>query len=186
MNLNIKVALTGIIQSIHALDKKEFDKYLLISIASLLLGVGASIYYVYNTCHSLETDIIRLQATKKKTRRLLTDYANIMAEEARLQAILDQHKNFNLKVYFEQFCKEQSFSAAPGWDVTTNSINPQVDEITLTATFKGLSTENLVKMLQEYDKTEIVYIKNLRVKTEKDKKITCEIALATVKTKAQG
>lgn len=184
MNFNIKTTLSGFVELIHSLDKKQFDKYLLMFIGGLVCVATLSIYFVYTSCKTLEADIIRLQATKKKTRRLLADYASIMAEETRLQGVLDQHKNFNLKVYFEQFCKEQGFNAAPGWDVSTNSINAQVDEIALTATFKGLTTESLVKMLQEYDKTEIVYIKNLRIKTEKDKKITCEIALATVKTKA--
>ena len=183
MNLHIKTTLIEALRTVHSLEKQAFERYLLIGIAALGILLGAGVYFIYSTTSSLHQEIIKLQTAKKKTRKLLIDFADIEAEETRLRGVLEQHKNFNLKIYFEQFCKEHGFSAVPNWDTTTTQINPQVDEIALSATFKGLTTESLVRMLQGFDKTEIVYIKNLRIKNEKDKKITCDITLATVKTK---
>lgn len=170
--------------ALHKLHEAEFKKYLLITLAILGIMIAGSVYLIYNTCSNLHTEILKLQTAKKKTRKLLIDFADIDAEETRLRGVLEQHKNFNLKIYFEQFCKEHGLSAVPNWDTSATPINPQVDEVALSATFKGLTTETLVRMLLGFDKTEIVYVKSLRIKSEKDKKIACEITLATVKTKA--
>lgn len=183
MNLNIKSFLIEKLRVIHNLEKPLYDRYLVIVLASLGVLIGGGVYFIYSTCNNLHTEITKLQNSKKKTRKLLIDFADIDAEETRLRTVLEQNKNFNLKIYFEQFCKDFGFSAVPNWDTTTTAINPQVDEIALSASFKGLTTESLVRMLQGFDKTEIVFIKNLHIKGEKDKKITCEITLATVKTK---
>ncbi len=186
MNLNIKTHCIEALRYLHGLEKAEFEKYLLIGLASFGLLIGTSVYLVYSTCNNLHQEITKLQNLKKKTRKLLLDFGSIDAEETRINAILEQHKSFDLKIYFELFCKEQGVAAAPGWNASTAVINPQVDEISLTATFKSLTTENLVRMLQEFDKTEVVYLKNIRIKTDKDKKITCEVTLATIQKKAQG
>ena len=183
MNLKIKDFFIEKLYFIHSLNKQMYDRYLLITLASIGFFIGSSVYFIYNKCSTLHTEITKLQNSKKKARKLLIDFTDIDAEEIRLRTVLDQHKNFNLKIYFEQFCKEYSFSAVPNWDTTTTAINDQVDEIALSATFKAITTEGLVRMLQGFDKTEIVYIKNLHIKGDKDRKITCEITLATVKTK---
>jgi hypothetical protein len=186
MNLNIKTYCIKGLSYLHRLEKAVFEKYLLIGLASFGLLIGSSVYLVYNTCQKFHQEITKLQNLKKKTRKLLLDFASIDAEETRINGVLEQHKSFDLKIYFELFCKEQGVAAAPGWNALTTAINQQVDEISLTATFKGLTTESLVRMLQEFDKTEIVYLKNIRIKTDKDKKITCEVTLATIQKKTQG
>ena len=183
MNLNIKPFLIEKLRFIHSLEEQQYTRHLLIVLAALGLFIGGGVYLIYNTCDNLHTEITKLQNSKKKARKLLIDFADIDTEETRLRSVLGNYANFNLKIYFEQFCKEYGFSAVPNWDTTTTAINPQIDEIALSATFKELTTESLVRMLQGFDKTEIVYVKNLRVKNEKDKKISCEITLATVKTK---
>lgn len=188
LKFNFNFSLAKILKEkllrLHELHESEFKKYLLITLGTLGIIITGSVYFIYTTSNSLHIEIHKLQASKKKTRKLLIDFADIDAEETRLRGVLEQHKNFNLKIYFEQFCKDQGVSAVPNWDTTATPINPQVDEIALSATFKGLSTEKLVLMLLAFDKTEIVYVKNLRIKTENDKKISCDITLATVKTKA--
>ena len=186
MNLKIKPYLIETLKSIHALDKKVFEKYLFAGIVGLVLLVGGGVYFMYLVSENLHNDINRLVAMQKKTRHLLFDYANINAEEMRLQSVLEQHKNFNLKIYFELFCKEQGLNPTSSFETSSTPINDQVSEIALTAAFKGLTTEKIVAMLQAFDKTEIVYLKNIHIKKDKDRTVTCEITLATIQIKAQG
>lgn len=183
IKFNIKAKLVEYLRAIHDLDEALFNRSLMIGLAAFALLVLGSVYYVYNSCRLIEKEIAQLQGSKRKTYNLLLDYASIDGEETRVRKVLDEHKNFNLKIYFEQFCKENGFSAVPNWDTTTTAENAQVDEIALTATFKELTMENLVRMLLAFDKTEIIYIKNLRIKSEKERKITCDVTLATVRTK---
>jgi hypothetical protein len=186
MNLTIKPHLVEVLRKIHALDKKVFEKYLFAGVVSLGLLIGSGVYFMYSISEDLRSDISRLVAMQKKTRRLLFDYASINAEEMRLQTVLEQHKNFNLKIYFELFCKEQNLNPTSSFETSSTPINDQVNEIALTATFKGLTTEKIVTTLQAFDKTEIVYLKNIHIKKDKERTVTCEITLATIQIKAQG
>ncbi|MBM3886984.1 hypothetical protein FJ364_03560 [Candidatus Dependentiae bacterium] len=186
INVHIKKPLVEGLKYIHQLDRAMFNKYTAIGLGVMSLIIGSGIYFIYHSCSYYEKEIVKLQNMKKKTRKLLLDFNHIDAEEAQVKSMLNQHKNFDLKIYFELFCKEQGFTPSPDWNTSITPFNPQVDEIVLTATFKGLVTENLVRMLQGFDKTPVVYLKNMRIKTEKDKKITCEITLATIQTKTQG
>jgi hypothetical protein len=184
MNLKINSFIEQAVLRIHSLAYKDFEKYLLATIASLGILAGAFTYFIYARSCTLHEEISRLQNMKKKTRKILLDFAAISEEERRLQAVLEENKNFHMKIYFETFCKENNITAVPGWDTVTTQINAQVDEISLTAGFKDMTTETLVKLLQEFDKKEIIYIKNVRIKSEKDKKVFCEITLATVRNKS--
>jgi hypothetical protein len=110
---------------------------------------------------------------------VLEDNQKMELEEKRVQAILDSDKDFNIKSYFEGFCQSQGLPNQGWGDTRINELNDKFDEVSLTASFNGLSTEKLVRILEEFYKKEIIYIKSLNVKQEPDKKISFNITIAT-------
>jgi len=104
-------------------------------------------------------------------------------EEQRLKDILDKNKDFTMPGFFEQFCREQNIVPEQGWNPLSEPVNDKFDEIILKATFKGLSTEKLVKIIEALDKKEIVYIKQLEIHNEGENKINVDLTLATKKYK---
>ena len=166
--------------SLQQLSKKELEKYIIITLSATITVFGAIIYYSYNTSSEIAKQIKRTNLLANKSFKLLQQYDKLQSEENRLQTLLGKHKNFNIKIYFEQFCKKHSITPEPGWNTTVDIINERFEEITLPATFKGQTTEKLVNILEKLDKKELIYIKSLGIRPDKEaKKISFDITLAT-------
>lgn len=168
---------------IQNLNSQQFKKNYLI----FLLGVGVLlaglIYYLYVQKEQLITRINQMNKLAAQTQNIILDNRKMIKAEQRLKDILDQNKDFGIKGFFEQFCKENNLNPEQGWDTTTEPVNEKFDEIILPASFKGLSSEQLVKILQDLDKKEIVFIKELTIHNEESGKISCDITMATKRYK---
>ena len=176
--------LVKITNRIQQLNKKEFERYLIGGLAVVVLLMGCLVYFIHAKSNDMLSQIKKLETLANKSVKLLGDYEKIQGEEARLQAILGKQKDFNIQIFFEQFCKEQNIIPISGWRTPTDQINPSFEEIVLPASFKDQTTEKLVKILEEIDKREIVYLKNLTIKTDREtRKIAFDITIATKKSK---
>ena len=175
--------LVKIIQQIQQLTKKEFERYLMISLVSVSLFMGGIVYFVYTKSSDMIKQIKKLETLANKSVKIMNDYQQIQQDEEQLLGMLGKQKDFNIRIYFEQFCKEQNINPASAWNTSSDQINEKFEEITLSASFKDQTTEKLVRILEEIDKKEIVYIKNLAIKTEKEaRKIAFDITIATKKS----
>ncbi len=168
---------------VQKLSKKDFEKYLTLFLISTALIAGITTYYIYSKDSAKVAQLKRLEQLTEKTSRIIADHERMQKEEERLQQLLEQNKDFNMKTFFEQFCGQQNITPEPGWDTRTLPVSEKFDEVELSATIKGQTTQNMVKFLDALDKKEIVYIKELVVKNEGEKKINFDITLATRKTK---
>lgn len=169
---------------IQSLDRKQLQKYTLFFLLAVAMVIGTLTYYLYSTQVSLVKEIYQLHALANKSLKIVEENRKMSKEEQRLRDILEKDRSFTIKGFFEQFCKEQDIVPERGWDSSAQSVNEKFDEIALTATFKGQTTEKLVKILTALDQKEIVYIKELVVRNENNGKITFDITIATKQDKA--
>jgi len=170
---------------ILSLDRKHFQQYLLVSLAGFGLLCGGIIYWSHSTRNKKIDLLNQIHEQAHKNDKVLRASQKIKAEETRIQQLLEDNKEFNIKSYFEQFCQQHRITPESGWDTETLSIdgNDTFDEILLPATFKQQTTQVLVTLLNSIDKNEIVYIKELEVKRDKQKTITFTLTIATKKRK---
>jgi len=175
--------LNNLAQQIQYLNKKDFQKYISIFLGVIALLIGGMIYYIYSTSEELVSDITRLKRLEQDSVSIRSDITEINIEQERVEQLLEENSNFNIKRYFEEFCKESNINPEAGWDTSIVELNPQFDEVTLDATFKKQSMKLLVTILEKLDKKQIVSVKRLIVKKEKDKTITFDITLATLQKK---
>ena len=110
---------------------------------------------------------------------LLAENERIQQVEKKARTLIDQNKNFALKSFFETFYKEQGLSPENGWRDQIDESNPSYNETSLAVTFKGQTTESVVKILTALEKNPMIYVKDLTLKHEGSKKISLEISLAT-------
>jgi len=167
---------------IQKLSRKDLDRYIIATVASVGFILLAMVYYIYTTSSELVTRIEQVKALAQKSSVLVQKYEKIQQEEIRLESLLEneKYKDFNIKIYFEQFCKEQGLVPDPNWDTSVEVVKEKFEEVTLAAAFKGQTTQKLVKILEALEKNEIIYIKMLDIKTEKNSKtISFDITLAT-------
>jgi hypothetical protein len=176
-------ALSKIVTFIQQLQKKEFERYLMITLAGITFLTGMILYYVNNTSEELIAKIKKIDDLSQKVSIVLATYEKMRVQEDRYQSVIEKNKDFTLNGTFEQFCREQNLTPEPGWVSRNDSINEKFDEISLPAHFKGLTTEKLVSFLDGIDKKELIYVKELKIKNAGSRQISCEITIATNKYK---
>ena len=178
--------LDNFIVYIQNLNKKDFEKYLISFLLSILILLGSTIYYIYNKNYNLILEIKKLKELVIKTTNIIKDNVKIEQKEKQQQQLLEQNKDFSIKTYFEQFCKEKNVIPELNWgDTITREIegSDKFDEVLLTATFKNQTTQIVLKILDSLEKNKLVYTKELTITNENNKKITFEITIATIKYK---
>ena len=177
-------AFTKLAEKIQGLSKKELQKYTAIFLGVVFCVILGTTYYVYTKSNEYVHKMKITRTLAAKARTLIDELEKIQAKEEQILALFSQSKDFNLNSFFETFCKNQGIKPEDGWGRSTKVLaNPQFDEDVLTATFKGQTTQKLVKILEELDKQKLVYLKNLQVKSEKSKQIIFDITIATLRAK---
>lgn len=177
--------LQNVANYIQKLNKKDFEKNLRLFLSIIAISSLGVTYFIYTKSSDL---IEKIRMTKKltlKTMNIIKTHKKMQKEEDKLQKLLEQEKNFNIKTYFEQFCSKQKITPNGNWETTTQELlgSDKFDEISLSATFKNETTQKLVTILEALNKKEIVYIKELIIKNENDKRIIFDITIATKKFK---
>lgn len=177
--------LYNIADYIQKLNKKDFEKNLVIFLSIIIISSLGSTYFIYNKSNDL---IEKIRLTKKlslKTMNIIKLHEKMQKEEDKLQKMLEQEKEFDIQTYFEKFCSEQNITPeGSGWETITQELtgSDKFDEISLSVTFKNETTQKLVSILETLNKKNIVYIKELIIKNE-NKKILFDITIATKKLK---
>jgi len=178
-------ALYKLFDYIQNLEHKKFQRYMLIALLGIALLVGGIMYFIYDKKSDLINQIKQLNALSTKALTVIDDNRKMAQDEMRFQEIIARNKEFTIKGFFEQFCKDQDITPEAGWgDVSSEAISDKLDEIVLKATFKNQTTEKLIQILNVLDQKEILYIKELVIKTEAPGKITFDLTLATKKYKS--
>ncbi|MBU4269567.1 hypothetical protein KJ644_01555 [Candidatus Dependentiae bacterium] len=168
---------------IEKMSKKEFDKNLKLFIGLIFFLVIGLSYFFYTENSDLITRIRDINKLKIKIQNIETRYKKIQMEEDRLQKLLEEDKDFNLRKFFEEFCSQQNISPEPNWDTQETVASDKFDEIKISAIFKNQTMQKLVEIIEELNKKGIVYLKELKIENQNNGKITFYIDLATKKFK---
>ncbi len=170
---------------IQALNSKQFQSYLIVFLSGTFICVIAMIYLFFSYSQDLVTQIKKLEVFANRSGKVLAEHQRLLSDQEQLHALFSKDKEFNIKIYFEQFYKQQGITPVKGWDSTSKVISPQLTEILLNATFKGMTMEKVVTVLDAFEKKDVVYLKELSIRAEGNKQVTCEIQLATAHYKKQ-
>jgi hypothetical protein len=181
----MKKLFNKIITYIQKLNKKDFEKNLIFFLAIIAMFSFGGIYFIYTEKEDL---INKIKTTKRlvlKTTNIIKKYEKMQQEEDILQKLLEQETDFNIKTYFEQFCTQQQITPEGNWEAITQELpgSDKFDESVISATFNNQTTKKLIDILQALNEKDIVYIKELIIKSEDNKKINFDITIATKKFK---
>ncbi len=168
---------------LQELSKKEFERYLLIFLGIVVIISLGIVYYISSTCASYVEQITNLQRLSDKTAYVLAENEQLLLEQQRIQTLFEQEKDFDIKVYFEQFCKQQNIAAQAGWNTSSTDIGDKFTETVLQATFKGQTMQKIVQIIDALDKKETTYLKEVTIRSEPNQKVTAELRIGTVRPK---
>jgi hypothetical protein len=177
-------ALNKLVAYIEILDRRQFRLHVLGFFTAVVMLAGLFLYYIADSKNDL---IIRLQALNKlaiKGCQIIDIHRRLVKDEQHLKQVLEQKRGFSINAFFEQVCRDLSITAEAGWAPREEHVGDMFDEITLTATFKNLTSDKVVKILTMLNKEEIVYLKDFQVKNSNNKTITISVTIATKRYKS--
>ncbi len=173
-------ALNRIVGYIEALDRHNFRLHVCAFFAGIILVASMLLYYIHSSKHDLISQLQILNKLAVKSCHIIDSNRRLAKDEQRLKNLLEQKRGFSIQAFFEQFCRDQNITAETGWAARpAEHVSDIFDEIILTARFKDLTSNKLVKILDALNKEEIVYLKELQIKTGTSKKIAVSVTMAT-------
>lgn len=181
----MKKLFNEIIAYIQKLNKKEFEKNLKIFLGAISIITFGGIYYIYAEKRNLINKIKKTQKLTFKTSNIIKTYEKMQQEEKKTQKLLEREKDFNIKTYFEKFYSKQQITPEGNWEAITQELpsSDKFDEVIISATFNHQTTKKLIDILKALNEKDIIYIKELIIKSESNKKINFDITIATKKFK---
>jgi hypothetical protein len=170
---------------IQNLDEKTLKKNIILFVgATVLISFGIT-YYSYSESSTLFQKISDLTEKEKKADKIILDQQKIQSEEEKTKDLLEKNPSSNLNGFFEKFYKKHNVTPEQDWKTEdgreTEGIEEglKIQEKTLKVIFKGQTTEKLVSMLEDIQKEQIVWVKDIEITKEESKKITIEMTIAS-------
>jgi hypothetical protein len=166
----------------YTLSSSEFKKQILIIIAATAFAAGCSIWYVATRSSDLVSEILALYKVSNETDGLVVHYEKMKTEEERINKILADHKDFNIKTFFEKLSHDQQLSVEGSWEAETMPIpgSDAFEETRLPIMIKGQSIDKIVKLLNALEKEPMIDIKEVIMRHEGGA-LTLSLVLATKK-----
>jgi len=180
----IKKIFEDILNFTNQLDKETFKKYLIILTIILFIFIGGSLYLINEKSDSLINKINSTQKACLDTNYILKKFQEIESQKKSLQKNLESNAEMDIKGFFETFTRAHRIKSDSPWTSNSNilSENPELEEITLQALFKGQTMEALVKILKDLEDNEKIFVKNLKITKEAANTISFEITIGTLKS----
>lgn len=180
----VPVQIKKVSSYLQSLTKRQFLIYILGFLSAIFVIAIATIYFFFSYSHDLEFQIKKTALLSQRSQAIIAEHERLVAEKKKLQELFAKDKEFSdIKVYFEQFYKQQGLTPVKGWDTTAREVSSDYTEVLLNATFKGLSMQKIVTMLDAFQKKEVVYVKGLTIRSEGSKQVSADILLATAQQK---
>jgi hypothetical protein len=172
----------------HIKTEKEKDlrKYLLFIITGMFITTIIITSIIHKKNIELVTKMKTLDRLIIKTNHIIANNDAIEKKEQAIKKLIQDNKTFDIREYFEKFCKDQKIKIPlEDWDSRTQPVegSDEFDEVVLEANFKGQTTEKLIHIIKELNKTKMIYIKALELENTDKKTINIDITIAAKKLK---
>lgn len=174
--------LDMLVAHFYTLSSNELKKQILIIIATTAFIAGCSIWYVSRRSSELVSEIFALHKISNEADNLVVSYEKIKVEEERVNKMLEDNKDFNVKTFFEKLSQDQQLSVEGSWEAETVPISGSdaFEETRLPIAIKGQTIEKVVKLLNALEKEPMIEIKEVTMRHEGEA-LTLLLTLATKK-----
>lgn len=181
--------LNNIKEFIVNLDQKNFFKYLLITFAcicSLCLGI---MYYFYNRVNYWKKQINTINMYREDIKQIVDRDELVLKQRAEVNRMLTEVPDFKIEGYFNDLTTRLGLNRNN--IVTSTSYADRGDaeyrEVLLNAKFDSMNMKQLTELLNEIEKYNRIYIKEIEIIKSKKIQNTIEVNLtiATLQRKPE-
>ena len=160
--------LKPINQFISSLSHKEFQRYAGGYLVTLLLIIGFLFYRQNKKLNSLHKKIRHTNQLRREAQIILTKDEEVKHQKNIVDEILKERKNFKLQRYFEHVINKLRLQSSlqkhdPFVSNLAHLRSQGYSEVRVEASLTNLNTKQLVELLAEIEKNNIIYIKYLEI-----------------------
>ena len=181
-------ALENIKTFIDELDQKTFYKYLGIALGVITLCVILLMARHYSHINYLKQRINTINGFREDAKQILDKAQYVQQQRKEVDAMLAKDEDFKIIGYFEDLLTKLGLSDKKGvYTPSRIDRDKQYQESILNATFTGMNMKQVSQLLEEIEKNERIYAKQLEIiKSEKPpRSVNVSLTIATLQPKAK-
>ncbi|MCK5632879.1 hypothetical protein KAH94_03965 [bacterium] len=170
--------------AIEGLERKDFFKYLFIILSIITFVFSVIVYRYYSKINELKVKIEDINETREETVHFILKRMNTVERQRKhVNDILKKEKDFKIAGYFADLLVRQNLTEKKALEITSIVVlSNEFREVRLKVQFIAITMKQLCQLLDEIEKTERVYAKDLEIdrSTKAPKTINVNITVATL------
>lgn len=180
------IFLKPIEQFIISLNKKDFKRYAIVYLLSVIGLVALLIFWQSSKANAIKKKINQTNNQRVETREILTQDQAVQKQKKLVDQTLKERKNFKLQHFFGLIIKQLKLQnnlkkSDPFVSNLEQLRSSGYSEVRVEASLVNLNTKQLVELLEEIEKNPIIYVKYLEItKSGKAPAIDVLITIATL------
>lgn len=172
---------------IKNLDQPEGYRFTGMIFGMVILLITIILFMYYRSVGQLKRQLIAVNKQREEVRSILEKHHLILEQQAHVNELLAQDKNFRLKDFFMNML--QSLQLTPLLsrepEIVSSDLMPGYTEIKLEAIIHGMNMKQLTDLLYKIEQHERVYTRDLKItKTIKNHTIDVSLVIATFEVTA--
>jgi hypothetical protein len=178
--------LKPIEQFVTSLSKKEFQRYAIIYVLSVIVLIGLLIFWQSSRANTIKKKITQTNSQRLTVREILTEDQEVQHQKKLVDSTLKERKNFKLQHFFGLIVKQLQLQnnlkrSDPFVSNLEQLRSSGYSEVRVEASLVNLNTKQLAELLEEIEKNPIIYVKYLEItKSGKAPAIDVLITIATL------
>ncbi len=180
--------LNRIQEYINKLDQKRFIQYSSFLLGGIILIVALLMFHYYWRISGLKKKLETVQEQRDETKVLLKRAQKIKQEKKKVDDLLAKDRDFKISGYFKELIGKLGLTQKLSKSETVPSqLENKYLENILTATFTGMTMKELTELLQEFEITKRIYMKELIISRSETQENSIDVTLvaATLEPKPQ-
>ena len=162
----------------ESLDANTFRNYAIAAGGTIATLIVALTYFYYQSTSSFVQDIEKVNEDRLEVRKLLANADRVKRQQVVVRKMLEENIDFKINGYLTNVLEKLQIDryAEPLTSTQTDQ-NEQYREDTASTTLTGISMKEVAELLQELEKTEKIYIKELSISRDKKRAGTVKVAI---------
>jgi hypothetical protein len=176
---------------IQELEERDFYKYLAGFLVGIVLLMALIVYLGQRKITLLKKRANKINTQRQSLQEILTTFERVKQQKADVAAILEKDKTFKIIGYLDHVIASMNLGAnkAGGVQQSEEPLEhlPEYSEIKVVVPFTNLNMKQLAELLQEIEKNERIYTKELDItKSPSKPTIDATLTIATLQARTEA
>lgn len=167
---------------IKNLDTSETYRLIGIVLGIVVLVISIMLYTYSRAIGQLQQKLVTLNKQREEVRIILEKNARVQRQQAKVDDIISENKNFKLKDYFSTVIQALNLAnlVSKEPEISSEDLVLGYNEIKLDVSLSGLNMKQLTDLLYKIEQNERVYTKDLKItKNLRSPSIDVTLVIAT-------